>query len=205
MFRKIFIGIAGLLGALILFVVCSVLPIDRYDYKTQSFYGVMMDRLDHQRSMSLPIPERNFSVGYAKVNLTPTRPLALAGNGTLQESHYKSVHDSIFVRAIVITNGTERVAVVTADLLMMPPTVTFILQKELPSIGFSLNDTYFGATHSHNSIGNWNKGIVQFIYGKYDDSVVHFIADKIKECILLASRNCLYSTLKTAHIPLRCV
>ncbi len=67
------------------------------------------------------------------------------------------MHDSIYVRSLVIDNGTQRVAIVSADLLIIPPTVTALLEMELPTIGFTLDNTYLGATHSHNSIGNWAK------------------------------------------------
>ena len=115
---------------------------------------------------------------------------------------YESVHDSIYVRTLVFDNGSNRVAVVSADLLIIPPTVTELLEKELPEIGFTLDNTYLGAIHTHNSIGNWGKGATTFLYGSYNDSIVHFIVDKIKSSILRASQNLKPATLKAGTIPL---
>ncbi|MBA4054971.1 MAG: hypothetical protein C0490_09690, partial [Marivirga sp.] len=125
-----------------------------------------------------------------------------AGYGKRLGRLFESVHDSIYVRTMVVDKGGKRVAIVSADLLIIPPTVTAVLEKDLPEIGFTLDNTYLGAIHSHNSIGNWGKGALAVLYGSYDDSIVHFIADKIKESIVQASGNMLPATLKAAAIPL---
>jgi neutral ceramidase len=191
------------IGALLLFVLVSVLPIDRYDYHESPFYHTMNDRLDSLKKVKSITKGSTFSIGYSKVNLTPDHRISLAGYGNRKGALYSSVHDSIYVRTMVISNKNTRVAIVSADLLIIPPTVTAVLEKELPSIGFTLSNTYLNAIHTHNSIGNWGKGVVGFMYGSYDDSIVHFIADKIKASILLASKNALPSTIKTAHIPVK--
>lgn len=142
-----------------------------------------------------------FSVGYAKENLTPGYKTATAGYGKRLGRQYTSVHDSIYVRTLVVHNGRKRVAIVTADLLIIPPEVTERLQKELPEIGFSLDDTYLGAIHSHNSIGNWAKGATSILYGSYDDSIVNFITAKIKASILKAAASTQPATIKSGAIP----
>lgn len=188
------------LGLLLLFLAVSVAPIDRSVDRKQ-LYGIMRNRIDtihHQLTSS----HSGFSIGFAKENLTPPYPTATAGYGKRMGKLYESVHDSIYIRTMVIDNGAQRVAVVSADLQIIPPTVTALLEKELPEIGFTLDNTYLGATHTHNSIGNWGKGAMTFLYGTYDDSIVHFIADKIKLSIQHASRNLLPATLKAGAIPL---
>ena len=104
--------------------------------------------------------------------------------------------------SMVIDNGVQRVAIVSADLLIIPPTVTALLEKELFDIGFTLDNTYLGATHTHNSIGNWGKGVTSLLYGSFDDSIVHFIADKIKLSIVRATQNMLPSILKADSISI---
>ena len=152
----------------------------------------MNARIDGVDVQVVPV-EGGFKIGYSKVNLTPREPVATAGYGKRLGKLYESVHDSIFVRTLVIDNGTQRVAIVSADLLIIPPTVTALLEKELPNIGFTLDNTYLGATHSHNSIGNWAHGVTSLLYGTYEDSIVRFIADKIKLSIVKATENMLPS------------
>lgn len=197
--RFILIVFGVCLGLLLLFLVVSVAPIDRAVDRKQ-LYTAMLNRMD---SIHHPaIRHHAFSVGFAKENLTPSYYTAIAGYGKRLGKSYDSVHDSIYVRTMVIDNGARRVALVSADLLIIPPTVTALLENELPEIGFTLDNTYLGATHTHNSIGNWGKGAMTFVYGSYDDSVVHFIADKIKQSIQQASMNMLPASLKTGAIPL---
>jgi len=197
--RVILIVFIFCLGLLLLFLAVSVAPIDRSVDRKQ-LYTTMMNRMD---TLARPvISHRGFSIGFAKENLTPSYPTATAGYGKRMGKLYESVHDSIYVRTMVIDNGARRVAVVSADLLIIPPTVTALLEKELPEIDFTLDNTYLGAIHTHNSIGNWGKGVMTFLYGSYDDSMVHFIADKIKRSIQRASRNMLPATLKAGAIPL---
>lgn len=203
MIKKIFIGVLIFVGLIIVFVLLSVLPIDRYDYRKQPFYKTMTERLDSLRPINGQQNDKGFSIGYSKINLTPRQRTATAGYGNRKGKLFTTVHDSIFVRTMVVSNGERKVAIVSADLLIIPPKVTELLERELPGIGFTLDNTYLGAIHTHNSIGNWGEGVVQFMYGQYSDSIVHFIADKIKESINVASENMLPATIKTANIPIQ--
>ncbi|MBL7856670.1 MAG: neutral/alkaline non-lysosomal ceramidase N-terminal domain-containing protein [Cyclobacteriaceae bacterium] len=201
MLRNLLIVISCVFGALLLFIALSVLPINRYDYTQQKFYSAMTRQLDALQPTSLPSAE-GFSVGFAKVKLTPAQRTATAGYGNRKGKLYSSIHDSLYVRAMVVQHAAMRVAIVSADLLIIPPTVTALLEKELPAVGFSLDNTYLGATHTHNSIGNWGEGATAFLYGAYNDSIVHFIADQIKEAVRQASRNVLPAQIAVAQIPM---
>ena len=197
--RFIAIFFVVVIGLIVLFFAVAVLPIDRSIDRTP-LLAAMTNEMD--TLPEVPTPGRRFMVGHAKENLTPPYPTATAGYAKRRGKLYESVHDSIYIRTLVIDNGTNRVAVVSADLLIIPPTVTELLEKELPEIGFTLDNTYLGAIHTHNSIGNWGKGATAFLYGSYNDSIVHFIVDKIKSSILRASQNLKPATLKAGTIPL---
>ena len=187
---------------LILFLAVSIGTLDRTPLKEYPEYTEMMQRLDSLNGMTIPAAKQNFSVGYSKQNLTPSFPTATAGYGKRKGKPFTSVHDSIYVRTLVIDNGTTRVAIVTADLLIIPPSVVKNLEGRLAKIGFSLNNTYLGATHTHNSIGNWGKGATRFLYGAYEDSVVNFISGTIIESIEQASKNLLPAKLLSGAISI---
>ncbi|MEO5599689.1 MAG: neutral/alkaline non-lysosomal ceramidase N-terminal domain-containing protein [Cyclobacteriaceae bacterium] len=199
--RYILLTIFGIVGFVILFIVFSVGPVDRTPVMSLPAYKLMMNRLD-TLDIHPTKAKRGFSVGFAKVNITPSKPIATAGYGKRLGKPYVTVHDSIFVRTMVVENGSQRVAIVSADLLIIPPTVTRIVESKLQQIGFNLNNTYLSATHSHNSIGHWGEGATKFIYGTYQDSVVQFIADGIVTSIEEATANLLPSMLKVGAISL---
>lgn len=187
-------GLAVALTLLLIFLIFSVTPDDRKQAPVQ------LDKLEDLDSVKVPRATQAFTIGFAKVNLTPAFPISMGGYGSRRGKLYTSVRDSIFVRAIVIHNGVQKVALVSADLLLIPLAVSEKLKSKLAAIGFSLNNTYLGATHTHNSIGNWADGAISFFYGPYQDSVVTHISDRIVESIQLASANGKPSTLKTGVI-----
>ena len=193
--RYLVLTLVGVVGFLVLFILISVAPVERTPIRKLPAYGKMMDRIA-ALDMEIPEGEGGFAVGHGKSNITPGEPVATAGYGKRRGRPYYNVHDSIFVRALVIDNGAERVAIVSADLLIIPPAVTEILEEKLQTIGFSLKNTYLTATHSHNSIGHWGEGATRFIYGAYEDSIVHFIADRIVRSIRAATENILPARLK---------
>ncbi|HEX5168818.1 MAG TPA: hypothetical protein VFW11_06570, partial [Cyclobacteriaceae bacterium] len=93
-------------------------------------------------------------------------------------------------------------SLVSLDMLIFPPSITSLLQTRLPAIGFSLENTFLSATHTHSSIGNWGERLAGRIYsGPYKDSLVHFVVDKIIKCIADANENKTASTLKSGVIP----
>jgi neutral ceramidase len=186
---------------LVLFLAFSIAPVDRETAQQQAFYSRSMENLDKLDSIQIPEPVHSFQVGYAKVNITPTFPASITAYGKRKATRFTEVRDSIFVRAVVVDNGSQKVAIVSGDLLIMPPTVVEILKTKLTAIGFSLDNTYLGATHTHNSIGNWGKGAARFFYGSYEEEVVSFIADKIVECIQMAAMNMKPSIISSGTVP----
>jgi len=203
MVRKIFLLILkvllGLVVAVVLFLAVSIAPINRTPVQDTPVYAEMMMRMDSVWGEQQQ--PKFLSVGYSRVNLTPSRPVSLAGYGNRKGKRYTAVHDSIFVRTMVIDNGVRQVAMVSADLLIIPPTVTSVLQDKLPQNGYPFEDVYLGATHSHNSIGSWGEGVTEFLYGPYEDSIVQFIADKIILSIQEASANKKNASIKFGVIP----
>lgn len=197
--RYIALAMLGIFVFLLIFILISVAPVDRTPVEETLSYQTMTNTLD-DLEIKIPEAEKGFLTGFGKANITPAQPVATAGYGKRRGKPYETVHDSIFVRAMVIANGAEKVAIVSADLLIMPPTVTRVLENRLPEIGFTLGNTYLGATHSHNSIGHWGEGATRFIYGAYEDSVVTFIVDGIISSIRKANSDLLPSSLRTGDI-----
>jgi neutral ceramidase len=56
------------------------------------------------------------SVGVAQVNITPTVPVLMSGYASRTEP-FKGVHDELFAAVTVFDNGTQRAALVTADVI----------------------------------------------------------------------------------------
>src|SRR5690606_32691936 len=97
----------------------------------------------------------NLRTGWAKVNITPEVPRSMAGYGKRSFKPYESVNDSVFVRALFISNVRHQSVVVASDLLITPPSVVALLEQKLKAIDIPLGNVFFGATHTHSSVGGW--------------------------------------------------
>jgi len=56
------------------------------------------------------------SAGFAKVNITPKTPIPMSGYGSRKDP-FKGVHDDIFVRVVVFSDGVHRAAIISVDVI----------------------------------------------------------------------------------------
>ena len=174
-----------------IFLYLTLTPVDRTPYKKLDFYK----RSIHQINQHLR-ENRNISIGdtlligFAKVNLTPPDLAPLAGYGNRRPKEMMGVHDSIYVNTTVINNGKNKIAIISADLLIIPPEVTLILKEKLFNIDWSLPEIFLSATHTHSSLGGWAPGLVgNMIAGTYNTKYPELIASRILESIQRAEKN----------------
>lgn len=196
--KVLLISVSTLVVLVIVLMAISLIPQER-PVDRSGMIDVMQRRVD-----SLPGPQatsHSFTVGYAVQNLTPSYFTATAGYGNRLGKKVTAVHDSVYVRCMVIDNGSMKVAIVTADMLMIPPEVAQLLESELPGVGFTANNTFLGATHTHNSVGNWSHGALAVMYGSYDGPLVHQIKEKILLAIRQADASKIPARVWGAHIP----
>lgn len=205
-FLKILLKVLG--GFLLLIVILlafMVTTVDDMPYKEMGYYqqwkksvgslqlAVSSPQSADKQSRGEPSPiatHQSLNVGWAKINFTPKSPTSTAGYGVRRGALYTSVHDSIYVRTIVIDNGTTKAAIVAADLLIIPPAVTEQLKTKLKATGIPFEQVYFGATHSHNSMGGWSDGVVGELFGgKFKPENVTWIVDAIVKSIQLAQKD----------------
>ena len=191
--------IAGLLAVVVLFLVVSLSPNDHAPYRQTGFYRQTKARLDSLPT--LPTPKTGIRAGWSKVNLTPAYTTPTGGYGARQGKHWTTVADSVFVRAVVLDNGNGPVAIVASDLLITPPSVSEQLRRRLPEVGLTWESVYFGAIHSHNSLGGWAPGLVGNLFsGSYDGRVVDHITNTI-----LAALKSAKSRLQPVSVGFRAV
>lgn len=183
--RKVLISVAIVLLLFVVLLFTFTGPADEASYQQNGIEALMLQRVD---SMKIePVAGDTMQIGWAKLDLLPDHPTPMAPSEARDGKHFTKVEDTIYVRAFVFDNGKERAAYVTADLLIIPPSVTAILKERLPEVGLSLDHVLLTATHTHSSIGGWVDGYVGGRFaGAYDPTVETFIADRIIESLRLA-------------------
>jgi neutral ceramidase len=174
-----------ILGFLLVLITCIVLvcikPLDRTEIQNTKHYQAWKKQLATLRFENTRGP---LQVGWAKENFTPAKPIPLAGYGVRKGKVYQNVHDSVYVRSVCIRQGNVDRFLVSADLLIIPPVVYEKLQTALALKNIPINNIYFSATHSHNSLGAWGKRLGQVFAGPYDPAVEDFLVQKFEKAIL---------------------
>lgn len=183
--RKVSISIGVLL---VLFLAGFLIVAGPADMESYHDNGQLKRTLQQMERIGIsPVKGDTMQVGWAKVHIVPDHTTPMATSEARKGKHFTKVEDSIYVRAFVFDNGKERAAWLTADLLIIPPSVTEILKERLPEVGLSLDRVVMSATHTHSSIGGYVPGYVGSRFtGEYDPTVVDFLADRIIEALRLA-------------------
>lgn len=192
---------AILMATLIIILIAVVLPVDRTEFKARGSYARMQENLGVLDSLQFREPLHSIHIGYSVINITPSVETAIAGSG-LRKARYTAVHDSLFVRTLVASNGAQSVAVVVLDMLLVPPTLREKIELQLPSIGFRPEEVYFAATHTHSSLGNWGEHLVGYLYsGSYDPDLIDFLTQRVMQSIADARSKSLPASLRMGSVP----
>lgn len=94
------------------------------------------------------------SAGVARIDLTPPLKLKapLGGYGARMSRPAEGVHDRIFAKALVVSDGQRKFVLVTADLLGFAPAFKVDLIARLKDKGWTDEQVMLLPSHSHTSI-----------------------------------------------------
>lgn len=181
-----------LIGLAILVLLLGILflkLLDNTPYRQCDFYKKTCREISLIRPCTND-PEDTILAGWSRVNLKPEFGTPIAIDANRKGAHFAGVHDSIYVRAFVFKNKFRKVAYISADLLIIPPEVTQLIDSVLKPQGFDENNIFLSATHTHCSIGSWQNTLVGEIFaGKYDPRVPAHIVSRMSQAILEAEKN----------------
>ena len=129
--------------------------------------------------------------GWAKRPMTPPIGTPLAGYGNRKGEPSTGVHDELFVKALVLSDGRNRAVIVASDMLIVPPNLAGMVRERVADrTEIAAGDILFNASHTHSGPGGWAPGFAgkQFS-GAYDESVLEFLAQRFTEAIVEADAN----------------
>jgi hypothetical protein len=100
-------------------------------------------------------------VGAARVDITPPAGAALPMSGYAgREQGFQGIHDHIYVRAIVLSDGTHDAAIVSWELIAMPDPVWKVISQRISSqLGIPVDNIILTGVHDHDAptIGTFSK------------------------------------------------
>ncbi len=176
-FKKVLWFIVAILLLLLVFVISVIAPIDYTPLSEISQVAATYKKLNDE-SLNASQGEGQLLAGWSAVNITPKSPIKMAGYGP--RGPYTSVLDSLYSRIIVFDNGNTEAVIITIDLLLFPRLLKQALQEQLSKLGFSENEIYLNATHTHSGFGNWEKSLAgKFIFGDFDQDNFDYLLELI--------------------------
>lgn len=187
---KRIVKITGIVLAVLILIAWAITSTNNHTpYFSETYFTRTLERLESGKE-KIALSTDSLQAGFSKASLTPnfTHPnlpdyiegVPLAGYGSRKGKPATGVHDSVFVKAIAIKSGESLVIGVTGGILIMPPNVIDLVEKELPQWGLSRDQIFFSATHTHSGIGGWGPGLIggQFA-GAFQPEIVDWLVRQI--------------------------
>ncbi len=143
--------------------------------------------------VSLPAPAAGLAAGEAKVNITPSLAefptLSLAGFGERLGKPAQGVRDDLFARALVLSDGETKVALVSVDLIGIAPGMKAAVVKKIADLGFSENTVLLAATHNHSAPECLHPqgDVWPLAFGKFHPAYYEWTNARIAESVRLAN------------------
>ena len=144
-------------SCLLLLGVVFITRVDWEPYQQKAYYQQTVANIDSVANVSHPLSHDTLRVGWGQGNITPPHGGKLISYGW--RGHYKTVHDSAYVKAFVFAQGQQTVALLTYSLWIMHPALAASLRKEILAQYPQVSQTYFTASHTHSGFGGWGSGL----------------------------------------------
>ncbi len=186
-------AVAALLGLVVGALVTGFEGLDDQPYIRADYHARTVERLRASTNRTL-VAEGALEAGFGKALLTPTldadtdnpvrgqfASLPLAGYGVRRGRTATGVHDDLRVKAIAARVAGRTAVWVGADALIIPREVSQEAMRLLAEDpGLSREQVYFGATHTHASLGGWGEGAVAEAFaGPYQPGVRIWMAGQL--------------------------
>jgi hypothetical protein len=186
-------AVAGVIGLVLGGLVSGLEGLDHQPYFKAPYYARTLERLHAATNRTL-IVHGPLAAGFGKARLTPTlnavtndpvqgqfTSMPLAGYGNRRGRPATGVHDDVWVKAIAVRVADHTAVWVGADALIIPREVSEEALGYLTEApGLSREQVYFGATHTHGSLGGWGEGVVAEAFaGPYQPGVRTWVAQQL--------------------------
>lgn len=144
--------------------------------------GILLAALTPSR----PAHAGELRAGAAKVDITQPIGTPLGGYGDRKGKPSTGVHDPIMAKALVLDDGTTRIAIITTDLIGM---AAEIKPRVAQLTGFPAEKLLICASHTHSGPGAFGKGaFATIVLGKYDEKVFNSLTDGMAKALTEAQK-----------------
>jgi hypothetical protein len=144
--------------------------------------------------------------GAAKADITPDldkMEVPSAGYGARGRTPMEGVHDPVFCKTLVVSDGTEKAALVTCDLVGISTQLRDKVLAKVADLGLDDRTLMMTASHTHSGPGAMMKNFIAgIVFGRYNEDLVEETADKIAAALHEADRGQKLARFSAAAAPL---
>lgn len=133
---------------------------------------------------AVPVAQAEFQAGAALIDVTPEK-LPVLVNGSMLGGKADQVNTRVHARAIAVSDGKTKVAIVVVDSCMMPrPLLDEAKQIASEKTGIPMTNLLMSATHTHSA-----PSCMGALGTKADENYVPFLKQKLVEAVATAVAN----------------
>ena len=136
-----------------------------------------------------------FTAGAAAAPVNPPMGSFIAGDR--QDRHFTAVHDSLYAKAVVVSDGSEKLAIVTLDCIgLLKPEMDRIRLQVAAGSDLTPDHIIFSSTHTHSGpdlVGIWGK---DYAASGVDTAYVSFLVRTAAEQVIAADHGRVPVSLK---------
>lgn len=138
-------------------------------------------------ALARPVLAGELRAGVAKVEITPPVGTPLGGFGNRFGKPSTAVHDPISAKALVLDDGTTRLAILTTDLVGTNPAM---VQRVAEKSGFPRERLLVCASHTHSGPGAYGQGPFALLsLGAFRQGVFDSMADGMARALTQANQS----------------
>lgn len=157
-------------------------------FKLHKFLPVLIFFLLQLFNISATFGQQTWQAGIARINITPKKPLMMAGYSSRTHPAEGKLSD-LWVKVLILKDGSgNKAVIVTSDLLGFPKKVSDRIRKQLETtLGLSKAQIILNSSHTHSGpvLGNALQDIYpidmeqQLAINQYTDNLVKEVVDAV--------------------------
>ncbi len=157
-------------------------------------FGFNLKSLDNGKDLPNNAKDK-ITANVARVDLTPPLEMkfALGGYGERMNKPAIGVHDKIWAKAVVLKKGNKKYAIITIDILGIPPNVKPQLLKTLSGKGWNEENIMLLPSHSHTSLEmaalNDKNNLNSPQIGKFHPELLSFVISTLSKLVNEVDKN----------------
>ena len=165
--------------SLVVVILCCPWPSANKSYLGSEYQTATLSRF--QAMKVTPAKAATLRAGIAQVDISPPTGHPLAGYYARKPKNFTDVHSPCFARALTLTQNSQKVTILTADILAIDSTVA---RTVLDKAGLTADQVYFTASHTHAGPGGYvDNFAIELGLGKYNARYFDDLTTKLAQVI----------------------